>query len=66
MKYDTSCLAGLETISLSVECVCVPLAGLSVESNHVIGEEGSSITVDCTYSAKYRYAFFFLPTVPHV
>lgn len=28
--------------------------GLSVESNHVIGEVGSSITVGCTYSAKYR------------
>lgn len=31
-------------------------AGLSVEKNHLIGEEGSSITVECTYSEKYRYS----------
>lgn len=60
MKYGASSTTGLGD---AVVRVCLLLAGLSVESNHVIGEEGSSITVGCTYSAKYRYVFF---TVPHV
>lgn len=29
---------------------------MSVERNHLTGEEGSSITVECSYSEKYRYS----------
>lgn len=58
VKYDASCIAALENALSWLILLSFLLAGLSVESNHVIGEEGSSITVGCTYSAKYRYVFF--------
>lgn len=58
VKYNASCIAALGNALSWLILLSFLLAGLSVESNHVIGEVGSSITVGCTYSAKYRYVFF--------